>query len=114
MAAVALSLDAPRERLKAPAADVPVPLLHGKRWTPEQALLCAVLLDAVETWEKYHGTRERVARLLCGEVRLWMRGANALLPFRWLCWHLQLDPEAVRDSVLSESTDLQRRRRQWL
>lgn len=115
MTSSALSIsDSYSARLKVPAADIPVPLLHGRRWTPEEALLCAVLLDAIETWEKYYGVSEPVAKMLCTEVRRWMNGAPARLPFRWLCAHLQLDPEAVRDSVLSAETALQRRRRQWL
>lgn len=102
------------ERLKVPSADIPVSLLHGRTWKPEEALLCAVLLDAIETWEKYHGMRERVARKFCAEVRWWMNDGAARMPFRWVCAHLQLDPQAVRESVLSAGTALQRRRRQWL
>jgi hypothetical protein len=67
--------------------------------TPEQRLCCAMLTDAMALM---HGTRQTDSLLEAKRTSAWFEsdrtGPCSLI---WVCHNLGLDPEAVRNAVLT-------------
>jgi hypothetical protein len=78
-------------------------VLVGSQWgerptaqtfdVPERKLLVAVLADAVELLAR-GDARERAS------VLAWIRGRDARVPFRDLCYNLDLDPDESARKIL--------------
>jgi hypothetical protein len=68
------------------------------QWGPEERLMFAVLTDAVECFQKYHGGQSRRARVLFAEAAEWIESRDSSWPFSFeqICQALNLNPSYLR------------------
>lgn len=72
---------------------------------PEKALLVAILEDAIDTYRKYRGARDRLGKDQFREAEEWLIGGGDdwIFAFDSVCELLDLDPSYIRRG-LREST----------
>ena len=68
------------------------------QWEAEKRLMFAVLTDAVECFQKYHGGQTRRARVLFTEAAEWIDSRDSSWPFSFeqICHALDLKPSYLR------------------
>ena len=71
------------------------------QWGAEERLMFAVLTDAVECFQKYHGSQTRRARLLFAEAVEWIESRDSRWPFSFeqICQALNLNPSYLRTGL---------------
>ena len=69
---------------------------------PEKSLMFAVLLDAVECFQKYAFLRDEYATRLFRETDIWIFEENRVWPFSFIniCEALAIDPQYLRKGLL--------------
>ena len=69
---------------------------------PEKSLMFAVLLDAVECFQKYAFLRDEHATRLFRETDIWIFEENRVWPFSFIniCEALAIDPHYLRQGLL--------------
>ncbi len=76
-----------------------------RRWEhePERRLLAALLLDAVECFQKNLFARDRRKRQLFLEAEQWIASSDRTWPFSFenACEQLELNPDYVRKGLLA-------------
>ncbi len=68
----------------------------------EQRLMFAVLTDAIECFQRYHGSKRRHLRVLCDHAENWImnHSRRALFSFENVCESLNIDPAYLRKGLL--------------
>lgn len=79
--------------------------LERDQGSPERNLLAAVLMRAIQDFAQIHCRRDGSSVFVTGRnsenARDWIVDDNIeRFSFIWICWQLDLDPDAVRSSVL--------------
>lgn len=67
----------------------------------EEALLKAILEDAIGTWRRYEHVLGGEACIIRDELRAWFAGASAPFSFQDCCDVFHLDAAAVRKRLLA-------------
>lgn len=69
---------------------------------PEKSLMLAVLLDAVECFQKYALLRDQYSNRLFRETEIWIFEENRKWPFSFInvCEALAIDPQYFRKGLL--------------
>ena len=69
---------------------------------PEKSLMLAVLLDAVESFQKYAFLRDKYANRLFRNTEDWIFQNNHAWPFSFInvCEALEIDPQYLRKGLL--------------
>lgn len=85
--------------------DTLIPAVHGRNFRPEENLCLAVLVDALDTLQKYHQATNSKGRRLWWEASYWVRSDDRQWPFAFLniCELLDLDPDAVRTRAMARA-----------
>ncbi len=83
--------------------DILLPAQQPRRraTTPEEALIVAVLEDAIDCVRKHRGTRSRRGRALFQDAENWFVLEQPEWPFSFerICACLELDPDGVRRAL---------------
>lgn len=78
---------------------------NGIQWTPELALMLAVLEDAVACYRRTLKRPRQNPEILARQAEFWIRLDDWESPFSFnnICEALRLEPEATRDKILSSA-----------
>lgn len=85
-----------------PDALLPAQIPSPHPVTPERALLSSVLMDAIECYQKHHGTRIAARRALFDDAEGWIFGPakpGERFSFEEVCEYLSLDPDCLRSGL---------------
>ena len=71
---------------------------HKAHLDPEEKLMFAVLTDAIECFQKYHGASAHRARRLFTEAEAWISRRDYTWPYSFenICETLNIDPNYLR------------------
>ena len=76
-------------------------------FSPEKALMLAVLEDAIRCFQEYFRTTRARPRMLSRQAERWIRTRDWNWPFSFnnVCDALSIDPECMRDALLRMKYD---------
>ena len=76
-------------------------------FSPEKALMLAVLEDAIRCFQEYFRTTRARPRMLSRQAERWIRTRDWNWPFSFnnVCESLGIDPECMRDTLLRMKYD---------
>ena len=72
-------------------------------WSGSRRLMLSVLQDALTTWNRYRRDPSTRGQRLFRETQEWFWSADEgwLYTFKNVCQHLDLDPDAIREQLVS-------------
>ena len=80
---------------------------HKAHFDPEEKLMFAVLTDAIECFQKYHGANAHRHRRLFSEAEAWISTRNSAWPYSFenICETLNIDPNYLRLGLMQWRVD---------
>jgi hypothetical protein len=110
IASVIEATDAPVERAYTGAEPDPEAQLPGIQWTPELALMFAVLEDAIACYRRTLKRPRQNPEILARQAEFWIRLDDWESPFSFnnICDALGFDAVATREKILSSAPPAER------